>query len=184
MQKVYQINISGIIVTDDSEGNPENWGVEDLIESLAGYPDVEVHEMALVRRVKEPCPECGAETEATGPGGEYRLCPVCRWDGSPDPDEESELKTGPDTGSNIKTRRYRYRDGAIYADRKEYRYGGADYVRQVKLLGLGSTEAKVREVWLSEEEIPTVREAVYAARIAKGLRTGIPRNRLVLVGGE
>ena len=151
MQKVYQINISGIIVTDDSEGNPENWGVEDLIESLAGYPDVEVHEMALVRRVEEPV---------------------------------VELKTGPDTGSNIKTRRYRYRDGAIYADRKEYRYGGADYVRQAKRLGLGSTEAKVREVWLTEEEIPPVREAVYAARIAKGLRTGIPRNRLVLVGGE
>ena len=157
MQKVYQINISGIIVTDDSEGNPENWGVEDLIESLAGYPDVEVHEMALVRRVEEPV---GV------------------------PEALVELKTGPDTGSNIKTRRYRYRDGAIYADRKEYRYGGADYVRQAKLLGLGSTEAKVREVWLTEEEIPTVREAVYAARIAKGLRTGIPRNRLVLVGGE
>ena len=155
MQKVYQINISGIIVIDSSEGDPNTWDAEELLESLAGYPDIEVHEMALVRRVKEPCPN-----------------------------EESELKTGPDTGSNIKTRRYRYRDGAIYADRKEYRYGGADYVRQAKLLGLGSTEAKVREVWLTEEEIPTVREAVYAARMAKGLKTGVPRNRLVLVGGK
>ena len=57
MQKVYQISINGILVTDDSEGNPENWSVEDLIESLAGYPDVEVHEMALVRRVAEPVAE-------------------------------------------------------------------------------------------------------------------------------
>ena len=157
MQKVYQINISGIIVIDSSEGDPNTWDAEELLESLAGYPDIEVHEMALVRRVEEPVAV---------------------------PEPVVELKTGPDTGSNIKTRRYRYRDGAIYADRKEYRYGGADYVRQAKRLGLGSTEAKVREVWLTEEEIPTVREAVYAARIAKGLRTGIPRNRLVLVGGE
>ena len=51
-------------------------------------------------------------------------------------------------------------------------------------LGLGSAEAKTREAWLTEEEIPVVREATYAARMAKGLKTGIPRNRLVLVGGE
>jgi hypothetical protein len=156
MQKVYQINISGIIVTDDSEGNPENWGVEDLIESLAGYPDVEVHEMALVRRVEEPVVEV-----------------------SPEP----ELKTGPDTGSNIKTRENRWRSQRGCLD-KEYRYEGKAYIRHAKLLGLGTTKAKTREVWLTEEEIPTVREAVYAARMAKGLRTGIPRNRLVLVGGE
>ncbi len=56
---------------------------------------------------------------------------------------------------------------------------------QPRQLGvIGTTKAKTREVWLTEEEIPTVREAVYAARMAKGLRTGIPRNRLVLVGGE
>ena len=161
MQKVYQINISGIIVTDDCEGNPENWSVEDLIESLAGYPDVEVHEMALVRRVEEPMVEV--------------------------PEPVVGLKTGPDTGSNIKTREWRERawsPSGWSPSLKEYRYGGADYVRQAKRLGLGSTEAKVREVWLTEEEIPTVREAVYAARMAKGLKTGVPRNRLVLVGGK
>lgn len=158
MQKVYQINISGIIVTDDSEGNPENWGVEDLIESLAGYPDVEVHEMALVRRVEEPVVEV--------------------------PEPVVELKTGPDTGSNIKTRENRWRHDEHGGLEKEYRYGGADYVRQAKLLGLGSAKAKTREVWLTEEEIPPVREAVYAARMAKGLKTGIPRNRLNGRGGE
>ena len=38
---------------------------------------------------EKPCPECGAETEATsGPLGDgvYRLCPLCHWDGSPDPE--------------------------------------------------------------------------------------------------
>lgn len=38
-----------------------------------------------------PCPMCDSSTEATGPGGQYRLCPSCFWDGSPDPDEEQEL---------------------------------------------------------------------------------------------
>ena len=31
------------------------------------------------------CPECEKPTEATGPGGKYRLCPACGWDGSPAP---------------------------------------------------------------------------------------------------
>jgi len=108
---------------------------------------------------------------------------------------EPELRTGPDTGSNIKTRPWRnrawHRSGSWVAELKEYRYSGADYIRQAKRLGrgsgplgLGSAEAKTREVWLTEEEIPTVREAVYTARLAKGLKTGVPRNRLVLVGGE
>ena len=155
MQKVYQINISGIIVTDDSEGNPENWSVEDLIESLAGYPDVEVHEMALVRRVEEPVVE---------------VLP--------------ELRSGPDTGSNIKTRVWRWRHDQHGGLEKEYRYGGSDYVRQSKLLGLSPVKSEIREVWLTEEEIPTVREAVYTARVASGLKTGVPRNRLNGLGGE
>jgi hypothetical protein len=183
MQKVYQISINGILVTDDSEGNPENWSVEDLIESLAGYPDVEVHEMALVRRVAEPCPECGAETEATGPGGEYRLCPVCRWDGSPDPDEEPvvEPKARKGTGSNIKIRNWRYREDMW--KEKEYIYRGSDYARHAARLGLGTHDKETRVVWLTAEEIPVVREAAYQARLDKGLTTGVPRSRLNGVGG-
>ena len=143
--------------------------------------------MALVRRVAEPCPECGAETEATGPGGEYRLCPVCRWDGSPDLDEEPELRTGPDTGSNIKTREWRERawsPSGWSPSLKEYRYGGADYVRQAKLLGLGTHDKKTRVVWLTAKEIPVVREAAYQARLDKGLTTGVPRSRLNGVGSK
>jgi len=109
----------------------------------------------------------------------------------PDLDEEKELKAGPDTGSHIKTRPWRYRDLGWhdakegYMD-KEFEYGGADYARQAKLLGLGTREKveKRWKVWLTEDEIVQVREATYAARIAKGLKTGIPRNRLVLVGSE
>ena len=37
------------------------------------------------------CPHCDSHTEATGPDGKYRLCPSCGWDGSPDPDEYSDL---------------------------------------------------------------------------------------------
>ena len=53
MQKVYQVNISGIIVTDDTEGDPRTWDAGELVETFAGYPDVEVHEMALVKREED-----------------------------------------------------------------------------------------------------------------------------------
>jgi len=53
MQKVYQVNISGIIVTDDTEGDPRGWDAGELVETFAGYPDVEVHEMTLVKREED-----------------------------------------------------------------------------------------------------------------------------------
>lgn len=98
---------------------------------------------------------------------------------------EPELRTGPDTGSNIKTRENRWRSQHGCLD-KEFEYGGADYARQANLLGLGTREKveKRWKVWLIEEEIPPVREAVYAARMARGLKTGVPRNRLNGRGGE
>ena len=53
MQKIYQVNISGIIVTDDTEGDPRGWDAGELVETFAGYPDVEVHEMTLVKREED-----------------------------------------------------------------------------------------------------------------------------------
>mgnify|MGYP003131150988 FL=1 len=53
MQKVYQVNISGIIVTDDTEGDPRGWDAGELVETFAGYPEVEVHEMTLVKREED-----------------------------------------------------------------------------------------------------------------------------------
>jgi len=53
MQKVYQVNISGIIVTDDTEGDPKGWDAGELVETFAGYPEVEVHEMTLVKREED-----------------------------------------------------------------------------------------------------------------------------------
>ena len=97
-------------------------------------------------------------------------------EGEPEIEEPAVLGTGPDTGSNIKTREWRWRH-AQYG-------GGSHYVRQAKLLGLSRTGSEIREVWLTEEEIPTVREAVYTARVASGLKTGVPRNRLNGRGGE
>jgi hypothetical protein len=42
--------------------------------------------------LREKCPECGHNMEATGPGGEYHLCPSCHYDSSPwdDGDDEDE----------------------------------------------------------------------------------------------
>tara|TARA_R110002110_G_scaffold105718_1_gene265514 strand:+ start:87 stop:545 length:459 start_codon:yes stop_codon:yes gene_type:complete len=105
-------------------------------------------------------------------------------EGEPEIEEPAVLGTGPDTGSNIKTREWRWRHAQYGGLEKEYRYGGSDYVRQAKLLGLSRTGSEIREVWLTEEEIPTVREAVYTARVASGLKTGVPRNRLNGRGGE
>ena len=53
MQKIYQVNISGIIVTNDTEGDPRGWDAGELVETFAGYPDVEVHEMTLVKREED-----------------------------------------------------------------------------------------------------------------------------------
>jgi len=107
----------------------------------------------------------------------------------PDLDEEKELKAGPDTGSHIKTRAWRYRDLGWhdakegYMD-KEFIYRGSDYVRHAALLELGTRDTETKVVWLTEDEIVQVREATYASRIARGLKTGIPRNRLNGLGGK
>ena len=64
--------------------------------NYAWYGDQEItgHIQHLVAEAAEDeieeCPECGAETEATGgpfADGTYQLCPACGWDSSPADDE-------------------------------------------------------------------------------------------------
>lgn len=94
-----------------------------------------------------------------------------------------ELKTGIDTGSNTKTRAWRHRPGMRPLE-KEYIYRGVDYMRHAEMLKMGTHDRETKVVWLTASEIESVRESCYEYRLAQGLTTGVPRNRLNGLGGK
>ena len=164
-QQVFKVTLTGYVTADPTTSREgyrlDDMELEDLFESMMrGFgPHVDIEPMV-------PASEPKAE---------------------PETDEDEEPGTGPDTGSNIKTRAWRVRGPWKVGDEmspKEFIYRGSDYVRHAALLNLGTHDTETKVVWLTEDEIDQVREATYATRIANGVKTGIPRNRLVLVGGE
>tara|TARA_R110001583_G_scaffold13263_6_gene57454 strand:- start:3684 stop:4190 length:507 start_codon:yes stop_codon:yes gene_type:complete len=157
-QQVFKVTLTGYVTADPTsrEGyRLDDLELEELFESMMlGFgPHVDIEPMV-------PASEPKAE---------------------PETDEDEEPGTGPDTGSNIKTREWRVRGPWKIGDEmspKEFIYRGSDYVRHAGLLDLGTHDTETKVVWLTEDEIVQVREATYATRIANGLKTGIPRNRL------
>tara|TARA_R100000458_G_C8275761_1_gene250921 strand:+ start:2196 stop:2690 length:495 start_codon:yes stop_codon:yes gene_type:complete len=106
---------------------------------------------------------------------------------SDDPEESEpapELTAGQDTGSHTKTRPWRYRHDQYGGLEKEYIYRGAAYLRQAEILKMGTHDRETKVVWLTEDEIESVREACYKYRVARGLTAGVPRSWRNGLGGK
>lgn len=174
-QQVFKVTLTGYVTADPTsrEGyRLDDLELEELFESMMlGFgPHVDIEPMVPASEPKAEPVEEPEETELETDEAEDILRFI-----------RTELGTGPDTGSNIKTREWRVRGPWKIGDEmspKEFIYRGSDYVRHAGLLDLGTHDTETKVVWLTEDEIVQVREATYATRIANGLKTGIPRNRL------
>jgi hypothetical protein len=57
---------------------------------------------------------------------------------------------------------------------REHIYRGSEYIRCAAVLGVGTHDTESRVVFLTQEEIPLVRDRVYRDRVRRGNYAGIP----------